>query len=250
MFALGRSNGHCEPVLRRLIQAGADLDLRGTDGRTACLMALFDDNYAELRLLLELGADPDVADQDGNTVLMWALRKRDSVRRRDSADLESILDALRKSGADAQGAVQVELLDAVEAGDLDAARRCLSRGADLNHRLGTTPLCVAARQGDPAMVQWLLDHGADIDRRISEPTRPDDPKSEQDWNPLLWACAEGHLDVVRLLVDRGADLEVGFRAMGSVLDMARSSTEDRYERSGDPAAVVDYLESIGVRSFL
>jgi len=64
-------------------------------------------------------------------------------------------------------------------------------------------------------------------------------KNENGWTPLLYAAGRaGGLDMVRLLVEHGADVNFSQKYGGSVLDRA-------YE-SGD-AAVLDYLQGKGAR---
>src|SRR2546426_380924 len=55
----------------------------------------------------------------------------------------------------------------------------------------------AARRGDRARVQQLLDAGVDVNAR-----------ARYDVTALAFAANNGHLDVVRLLVERGADINV------------------------------------------
>src|SRR5262245_18509423 len=55
----------------------------------------------------------------------------------------------------------------------------------------------AARRGDRAAVSSLLDRGLDVNAR-----------SRYGVTALGFAAGEGRLDVVRLLADRGADLQV------------------------------------------
>ncbi len=60
---------------------------------------------------------------------------------------------------------------------------------------GDTPLIKAARHGYPQLVEPLLDAGAAIDARNTMTS-----------TALVVAASYGHLDVVRLLIKRGADV--------------------------------------------
>ena len=67
-----------------------------------------------------------------------------------------------------------------------------SRGDDL-----TDDLLAAARKGDLAQVKGLLDKGANVNA-----------KSPYGQTALFFACDRGYSEIARLLVDRGADVNV------------------------------------------
>ncbi len=58
-------------------------------------------------------------------------------------------------------------------------------------------LLAATRKGDLAGVKKLLDEGANVNAR-----------TRYDSTPLFFACDRGHLEIARLLIDRGADVNV------------------------------------------
>jgi len=60
---------------------------------------------------------------------------------------------------------------------------------------GTPVLVLAVKQGDPAMVEMLIRSGADVDA--------------SNGSPLLWAAQNGREDMVRLLLDKGAQINRG-----------------------------------------
>jgi hypothetical protein len=55
----------------------------------------------------------------------------------------------------------------------------------------------AARKGDAAMVKKLLDEGVDVNTRFRYGA-----------TALFYACDHGHVDVVKVLLDKGADLTI------------------------------------------
>lgn len=58
-------------------------------------------------------------------------------------------------------------------------------------------LLAATRKGDLASVKQLLDKGADVNT-----------KTRYESTPLFFACDRGHLEIARLLIERGAKLNV------------------------------------------
>ena len=95
------------------------------------------------------------------------------------------------------------LYDAVEAGDLKAAKKQIAAGEDVNQQGpgDKTPLIEAARVGNLAMVELLLEAGA-------EPMLKD---GEQE-SAVLKAAANGHHDVCELLLPLASEDERGMAA--------------------------------------
>ena len=90
-------------------------------------------------------------------------------------------------------------------GSISKVDALLEKGVDINDfsPLHGTPLSIAAGQGDMAMVQHLLDKGADIDLCF--------PLSAAAWN--------GHTEIARLLIKKGANVNNGWNC-GSPLRCA------------------------------
>ena len=76
--------------------------------------------------------------------------------------------------------------------------RLLSAGADANAALmsGETALMTCARAGDAGAVKALLARGADVNAK----------EREHRQTALMWAAAERHPEVVRLLIEARADI--------------------------------------------
>lgn len=89
------------------------------------------------------------------------------------------------------------LVEALMAGDVDAARTLVDNGADVDHWSpgDGTPLIIAARLDDPRAVQFLLDAGADVNK-----------PAPGDGNPLIVASNRGAMTYVRAFVEAGADV--------------------------------------------
>ena len=61
--------------------------------------------------------------------------------------------------------------------------------------LGRTALMLAARNGQLAVVQWLLGHDADVNKAANN-----------GWTPLHFAAHAGHANVLTCLMNGGASL--------------------------------------------
>ncbi len=83
-------------------------------------------------------------------------------------------------------------------GDMQAIRECLKK-TDVNQldpAAGQSALATAALCGQTHAAQFLLDHGADINRR-----------NQDQGTPLHNAAFLGQIEVATLLIERGADLQ-------------------------------------------
>ncbi|MFZ4802179.1 MAG: ankyrin repeat domain-containing protein [Chlorobium sp.] len=103
------------------------------------------------------------------------------------------------------------LLSAVSVGDLEWVRRHLQNGVDVNMRSPDkwTPLIQAA-VGDPEITRLLLDFGADPQLH-----------TEEHYTPLMRAAGFGNFEVVKLLVEAGADVFVRDYLGQTALDMTQ-----------------------------
>jgi ankyrin repeat protein len=207
-------NGSALDVMRILLEAGAEVDARdGDNAWTPLMTAVEEGNIEAVRLLVEAGADVNLMDDEGDTA--WNMARR--------WGYAEIADLLQLAGAVEPADVEAQLHRAILWGKTEAVARLLEQSVDPNtqDRYNRSALLIAIENwGKEEIVRLLLDHGA----RIAE---------GKEAVTLLSAAVDSHrplLDahtIVRLLIERGADIHASFDDGSTVLLCAseRANTE-------------------------
>lgn len=138
--------------VRLLVEAGADIELSDAFGTSPLIMAVHGGSAEVVRYLLRQGADPD-AEASGHTALHAAVLRGSP----------QIVAALLEFDADVEARLQRPT----------PARR---QTTDYNFHdalLDATPLWLAARFTEPAIMHLLIDAGADplVTKRVSYPAQ-------------------------------------------------------------------------------
>ena len=180
-------------IVRYLLQFSPNLKLADKGGYTPVENAIRKGNSDAAVLLLEAQAkDQDTPEYLGKLITEAA--KKDEV---------AVVEALLRRGVNvsellSSGATPLDI--AASSGALNVVRALLDGGADPNKtaRSGSSPLEDAALRGWSSIAAVLLDHGA----RLNE------VNSDSGKTALYAAASFGKGEVVRLLLQRGADVNL------------------------------------------
>lgn len=224
---LASMQGHAECVAE-LISADANIDARADTEETPLLMAAFFGRQLAANTLLKFGADIDAIQRDGRTAAMAAsyLGKTNVLRVLISGGAN--LDIVDHEGYTA-------LRCAIESGHVAAATLLLKERVRVNTAYTDhqeTALHLAVRMNQPAVITALLEKGADIEACDAD----GDP-------PLEWAVETGCLELVKLLLEHGAQINRRNPSTGEtvLLWAVRSGHVDVTQlllaRGADPAAI-------------
>ena len=215
-------------TVRSLLRRHADVNAPSADGTPALHWVVRMQDVETARLLLKAGADANQSNRYGVKPLHLAIANADI------ATIRVLLGAhADPRSADSTG--ETCLIMAARTGQLEAVKALLDKGATVDARdpeYQQTPLMVAARGGYAPVVSLLMKHGAPVNAqtrtgRVPEfrlpgtnsgskgagivrggwPERGERDPTPGAKTPLLYATREGHLDVVKLLLSSGAELE-------------------------------------------
>lgn len=148
------ANGNLEMV-KRLLDAGAEIDAENKAGRTALMMIDGDATVDLVRALLDAGAVVKLKDDNGDAALAFAALSCGPEIIRALLDAGAKIDARNDEGRTA-------LMLASEANALEGVRALSAAGADVNLKddEGETALDLAKEEGHDAVVEFLVAHGA------------------------------------------------------------------------------------------
>jgi ankyrin repeat protein len=206
-----------------LLERGVDVNARSSLGRTPLIVAASSSGTAEVvALLLGKGADVNTADVIGVTPLIAA----------SSVDDVAVAKLLLGKGASVNakaniGQAATPLMGAAYNGNVELTRLLLDQNADVEatsaDRAGTvkngpvqfghvTALHMGTASGNVDVVKLLLDAGARVD-----------PLDVRGMTPLMWSVSTDRPQprVVRMLLDKGADVSLRSKLGENVLDWAR-----------------------------
>ncbi|MBU3606727.1 ankyrin repeat domain-containing protein [Polynucleobacter sp. MWH-Creno-3A4] len=166
------------------------------------------DNASEVRSLLAKGVTPNAVDSNGNPMLLLAIKDNsDKVIDVLLSNQNIDVDLSNKNG-------ETPLMIASIQGNLPLVKRLVEKNHAAIDHIAWTPLHYASARGQVSVAEFLLSEGAIVDSR-----------SLNDTTPLMMAVQSGNEQMVKLLLDKGADIQLRNSLGFTAIDIA-----DIYEK--------------------
>ncbi|MHB9146964.1 MAG: ankyrin repeat domain-containing protein [Candidatus Amoebophilus sp.] len=205
-------------VVNLLLEYGADINSREHNGVSPLHVAVDENRTEVVKLLLEQGVDLNIRNNYQNTPLHWAIRK----------GYIGVAKLLVQYGADinAQGEYGASPLHIAAAeNQMELVKLFLEQGADIYVKGEYNDLVLhwAAARGNVHITKLLLEHEAyicaklnwDVFQRSVESVHclverefAINSKDDSGDTPLHKAARNGHLEVVEILLEQGANVNV------------------------------------------
>ena len=195
--------------IKRLIEKGADVNAQNNNGWTALMLASAWGYIDIVTLLIEEGAYVNARTKHGNTALMYASQE----------------------------------------GHPEVAELLIEKGADINVQedYGWTALMFASDRGQIEVTKLLIEKGADVNTMSIEHEECRDYGKEYvivrvpcGYTALMAASEMGHIDIVKLLIEAGADVN-------ATLDDYDRSTALKYASKKGHTEIVELLIEAGAK---
>lgn len=173
-------------VVEVVVKHEAKVNALDNLGQTSLHRAAHCGHLQTCRLLLSSGCDPSIVSLQGFTALQMGT--------------ESVQQLLQEGIPLGNSDADRQLLEAAKAGDVDTVKKlCTVQSVNCRDIEGrqSTPLHFAAGYNRVSVVEYLLQHGADVHA-----------KDKGGLVPLHNACSYGHYEVAELLVKHGAVVNV------------------------------------------
>jgi len=182
-----------------------DINFKSDSGGTALMYAASYGDVCTVKKLIDMDADLDIQGRFNYTALICALM---------NGHIEVIAELIKAKAdldlKDDEG--HTALMGAVITKKFDIAKMLIKAKADLNvqDRKGDTILFYAISNNNKEMVENIIRAGADVNLK--------DFDLEQ--SPLMMAVRKDFHDIVQLLVDEGADLDLINKYGETAMDLA------------------------------
>lgn len=211
--------------INMLKKYGANLDNQTSKGITVLMKAIYHENYEMIETLVNSKANLNIKNNEGYSALLHAAHKNNN----------KICELLIKNKADVNSFNKkniAPLFVISNLGNMEILKLLINNKANINFKNqdGFTPVHTAVNNDKMEVVEELLKNGADpnitnyksisplhtalslikninILKLLLEYGAHVDHYDQHGNTPLVYACYMGNLEMVKLLVNKGADIE-------------------------------------------
>ena len=231
MFVEYASNGDIAKM-QNALNNGTDINSKDPSGMPALFIAVEKNQLSATKFLLENGAYPDITDKENDTPLMRAMYY----------NRPEIAKLLIEYGANVNTSYNDDfvLTWATFNNYTDIVRLLIEKGANIEcyNPVGCTPLIIASN-GNYEICEFLIQNGADVNARRSK-------TSNKDWTSLMYASYDSKLDIMKLLLENGALIDIRTPSLHSAyLIAAQYGTPDAVELLINNGAELNCTDSDG-----
>ncbi len=243
---------------KSLLDSGVDVNARNKYGRNALGEAVVYDHIAVLKLLLEHGANVsgshgqialDVACHKGNMDAVKLLQdygvKMTLPAAASLGDLKQVEELIEKGHPlDEESFGMTALSAAIRKRNADVVTLLFDKGLDVNATTSRrTALEMACEAGDIFILDLLLERGAHVNQLLglTAEVKSVDPCR---MTALMYAAYKGNLDLVELLVARGADARAKNPCGKTALAYAELGESEMRSPGGNYRKIREFLEHV------
>ena len=222
-------------LLKLLITEGADVNAMNSAGAVPLAYALQGENLENYRLLMDEGANPDPLENGKGSYSPLAMAADHGLVEAvtELIGLGANVNWVNEDGADA-------LKYAAAKGHVECMELLINAGANpaLFDHEGYSAIHNAVDKQHHDVVVKLLDAGVDVDLRIKSQA----PSAVAGTTPLHWACANLDEEMVKILVEGGADINALSGKASTPLSYVYDFGDEEDE---DDAELIQYLTDHG-----
>ncbi|XP_067125162.1 serine/threonine-protein phosphatase 6 regulatory ankyrin repeat subunit B-like [Centruroides vittatus] len=200
-----------------LLKSGAEVNARQETGETPIHVAAKHGHLDTVMLLLSDGAGIDIKTQNGETPLHVAVKNchfpvarslLEHWQGKHSKDSVSLVNQQNVEGESAMhyaGAITKQNIH-YPTEDKDLVKLLLESGSDVNMEnkaMKETSIHYCSREGNEDILKEILEHlsPAEVQSAFNR-------QSKYGWSPLLYACRAGHPNLVKVLLQHGARVDI------------------------------------------
>ena len=219
-------SGSANSKIINLIDNGADINFRNSDGKTPINVAAEKGHTRVVELLIKRGANYTIVDNLNQSPLTVACRNSkygaDDIIDKKWFDIISLLINQGTPLNEYDNLGKTPLLICVDKGDVKSSKLLIERGADIEapvrfptkapmsiytnlgslnvdyHEVGYTPLWLAVSNESVKMLTMLIRLGANVDAR----------RNLINDTPLIYSCVRNYIECAHLLIRGGADINL------------------------------------------